>query len=303
MRAYAGPAVRRFARELGVDLFQVAGSGRKGRILRDDVTGFVKRTLASPVAATAGGGALLGIAPAPVIDFSRFGAIENVALSRIRRASAANLHRSWVTIPHVTQHDEADITELEAFRRELGEEAQAQGAKLTLLAFLIKASVAALKQFPDVNASLSADGETLVRKRYYHLGIAVDTPNGLVVPVIRDADRKSLLELAKELGEVSGRAREGKLKIDEMSGGSFSISSLGGIGGTAFTPIINSPEVAILGVSRAVTRPVYRDGQLVPRLILPFALSYDHRVIDGAAAARFTTYLGRLLSDIRRLLL
>jgi pyruvate dehydrogenase E2 component (dihydrolipoamide acetyltransferase) len=307
VRAYAGPAVRRYARELGVDLLHVEGSGRKGRIQREDVNAYVKQALtASPSARTAtpaAGSGFLTVAPLPAIDFSRFGPVETVALSRIRKLSAANLHRSWVTAPHVTQHDEADITELEAFRRAAAEEPQAAGVKLTLLAFLIKAAVAALRQFPDFNASLSPDGENLLRKGYYNVGIAVDTPNGLVVPVIRDADSKSLLALARELGEVSARARDGKLRMDDLQGGTFSISSLGGIGGTAFTPIINVPEVAILGVSRAAQKPVWQDGQFVPRLLLPLSLSYDHRVIDGAAAARFTTYLGRVLADIRRLLL
>lgn len=295
-RAYASPAVRRFARELGVDLGQVGGTGRKGRIVKEDVQGFVKKTLAAPPAVTGG----IAVPPAPEIDFSRFGPIESKPLSRLRRAAGSNLHRAWVAIPHVTQHEEADITELEAFRKQAAEES---GSKLTLLAFLIKASVASLRQFPDFNASLSADGESLILKGYFHLGVAVDTPGGLVVPVIKNADQKGLLALAAEVAEVAGRAREGKLRIDELAGGCFSISSLGGLGGTAFSPIINAPEVAILGVSRAAMKPVWRDGAFVPRLMLPLSLSYDHRVIDGAAAVRFVTHLARLLSDLRRLLL
>ncbi|HEX4954142.1 MAG TPA: dihydrolipoyllysine-residue acetyltransferase [Thermoanaerobaculia bacterium] len=295
-RAYASPAIRRFARELGVDLGRVGGTGRKGRIVREDVQGFVKKTLAAPPAASGG----LAMPPAPEIDFSRFGPVEAKPLSRLRRAAGANLHRAWVTIPHVTQHEETDITELEAFRKQA---AQESGTKLTLLAFLIRAAVASLRQFPDFNASLSADGESLILKGYFHIGVAVDTPGGLVVPVIKNADQKGLLALAAEVAEVAGRAREGKLRIDELSGGCFSISSLGGLGGTAFTPIINAPEVAILGVSRAAMKPVWQDGTFVPRLMLPLSLSYDHRVIDGAAAVRFVTHLARLLSDVRRLLL
>jgi len=298
---HASPGVRRFARELGVDLTRVKGSGPKGRILKDDVQGYVKSSLSRPAAAPAGGG--LSLLPLPVVDFAKFGATELKPLSRIKKISGANLHRNWVTIPHITQNDEADITELEGFRRQMAEEGQKQGVRVTLLAFLIKAAVAALKQFPQFNASLSPDGESLVLKQYYNIGVAVDTPNGLVVPVIRECDRKGVMQLAKELGEVSARAREGKLSPADMQGGCFSISSLGGIGGLNFTPIINAPEVAILGVSRSVMKPSYRDGQFVPRLMLPLSLSYDHRVIDGAEGARFITYLNAVLSDIRRLVL
>jgi pyruvate dehydrogenase E2 component (dihydrolipoamide acetyltransferase) len=301
-RAHASPAVRRFARELGVDLSKVKGSGPKERVLKEDVQAFVKSTLARPAAAPAGG---FGFAlPAlPSVDFAKFGTVESKPLSRIKKISGANLHRNWVAIPHITQHDEVDITDLEAFRKEMSERLQKQGVRLTLLAFMIRAVVASLREFPQFNASLSADGESLVVKQYYNIGVAVDTPNGLVVPVIRDADKKGAAQLAKELGEVSARARDGKMSPTDMQGGSFSISSLGGIGGTNFTPIINAPEVAILGVSRSVTRPVWQDGQFVPRLLLPLSLSYDHRVIDGAEGARFITHLNNVLSDIRRLVL
>jgi len=296
--AHASPSVRRFARELGVDLAHVAGSGPKNRILEEDVQGYVKNELSRPRA-----GAGFTLPEMPQVDFAKFGAIETVPLSRIKKLAGANLHRNWVSIPHVTQHDEADITDLEAFRNSSSAETEKQGFKLTMLSFLIKACVTALKAHPEFNASLDKSGENLVLKKYYHIGVAVDTPEGLVVPVIRDADRKGVFDLARELAEVSKRAREKKLSPAEMQGGCFSISSLGGIGGTAFTPIINAPEVAVLGVSKAQTKPVYKDGQFAPRLILPLALSYDHRVIDGAAAARFTTYLCSVLSDIRRLLL
>jgi len=294
--------VRRFARELGVDLGKVKGSGPKSRILKDDVQAYVKTTLAQPAGAP-GGGTGLSVLPMPVVDFAKFGPIEAKPRSRIKKISGANLHRNWVSIPHVTQNDEADVTELEAFRKQMSEEQQKQGIRVTMLAFLIKAAVAALKQYPQFNASLSADGENLVLKQYYHIGVAVDTPNGLVVPVIRDSDKKGVLQLAKELGEVSAKARDGKLSPTDMQGGSFSISSLGGIGGSNFTPIINAPEVAILGVARSVMKPVWRDGAFVPRLMLPLSLSYDHRVIDGAEGARFITYLSGILSDIRRVLL
>ena len=300
--AHASPSVRRFARELGVDLGKVKGSGPKTRILKEDVQAYVKGALAQPAAAT-GAGSGLSVLPMPVVDFAKFGAIEAKPRARIKKISGANLHRNWVSIPHVTQNDEADVTELEAFRKQLSDEVQKQGVRVTMLAFLIKASVAALKQYPQFNASLSADGESLVFKQYYHIGVAVDTPNGLVVPVIRDSDKKGVLQLAKELGDVSAKAREGKLSPTDMQGGCFSISSLGGIGGSNFTPIINAPEVAILGVSRSVMKPVWKDGAFVPRLMLPLSLSYDHRVIDGAEGARFITYLSSVLSDIRRVLL
>jgi len=302
-RAHASPAVRRFARELGVDLGKVKGSGPKERVLKEDIQAYVKEALARP-AAPAGGAAIgMGLPPMPVIDFAKFGTIETKPLSRIKKISGANLHRNWVAIPHITQQDEVDITELEAFRKEMSESAQKQGVRLTLLAFLIKASVAALRQFPQFNSSLSPEGDSLILKQYYHIGVAVDTPNGLVVPVIRDADKKGALQIARELGEVSARAREGKMSPTDMQGGTFSISSLGGIGGTHFTPIINAPEVAILGASRSAMKPVWRDGAFVPRLILPLSLSYDHRVIDGAEGARFITTLSSALSDIRRLIL
>jgi pyruvate dehydrogenase E2 component (dihydrolipoamide acetyltransferase) len=301
--AHASPAVRRVARELGVDLGKVSASGPKGRILKEDVHAFVKQALASPQPAAAGSGSGLNLLPWPQVDFARFGAIEALPLARIKKISGANLARNWVMIPHVTQHDEADITELEAFRNSQAEAAKTQNVRLTLLAFLMKACVAALKEFPQFNASLAADGESLVLKKYFHIGVAVDTPDGLVVPVIRDVDGKGVLQLARELAEVSVKARDKKLSPTDMQGGSFSISSLGGIGGTAFTPIINAPEVAILGVSKSVLKPVYLNGQFVPRLILPLSLSYDHRVIDGAQGARFISYLSALLADIRRLVL
>lgn len=300
-RAHASPSVRAFARELGVDLTQVQGTGPKGRILQQDVQAFVKQRLSHPGAAAPAAGYVL---PAmPEIDFSKFGAIELQPLSRIKKIAGPHLHRSWVLLPHVTQHDEADITELEAFRQEVKEDAKSRGVRLTLLAFLLKASVAALKAYPQVNASLDPGGENLILKKYYHIGVAVDTPDGLVVPVIRDVDKKGVYDLAEELGEVSARARDKALTPTDLQGGCFTISSLGGIGGTAFTPIINAPEVAILGVSRSRIQPVYRNGEFMPRLILPLSLSYDHRVIDGAQAARFTGFLGRVLTDVRRLLL
>jgi pyruvate dehydrogenase E2 component (dihydrolipoamide acetyltransferase) len=298
-KAHASPAVRRLAREFGVDLSRVKGSGPKERILREDVQAYVKGELARP----RGEGAGFALPPLPQVDFAKFGAVEARPLSRIRKLSGANLHRNWVSIPHVTQNDEADITELEAFRKAQAEEAKKSGIKFTMLGFLMKASVVALKQFPEFNASLSADGESLILKGYYHIGIAVDTPNGLVVPVIRDVDRKGLLDLAKELQAVSERMRAGKIAPADLQGGCFSISSLGGLGGTHFTPIINAPEVAILGVGRAVTRPVWDGKAFAPRLMLPLSLSYDHRVIDGAQGARFISYLSAVLSDIRRLVL
>ncbi|HLY96873.1 MAG TPA: dihydrolipoyllysine-residue acetyltransferase [Sideroxyarcus sp.] len=299
--AHASPSVRRFARELGVNLAQVKGSGEKGRVTKDDVQNFVKQSLAQPRGAA--GGAGLQVLEMPVVDFAKFGAVETKPLSRIKKISGANLHRNWVTIPHVTQFEEADISEMEAFRKELGAEYAKQNIKITPLAFMLKAAAIALKHFPDFNASLDATGENLVLKKYIHIGVAVDTPDGLVVPVIRDVDQKGIVQLAKELGEISARAREKKITAAEMQGGCFTISSLGGIGGTAFTPIINAPEVAILGVSRSSMKPVWKDGEFVPRLMLPLSLSYDHRVIDGAAGARFTTYLAQVLSDMRRLAL
>ena len=316
---YASPAVRLFARELGVDLAQVAGSQRGGRIGKEDVQKFVKSALAggvvggggtavrlSDAAAPTGSGGGLNLIPWPKVDFAKFGEIESKPLSRIQKISGANLARNWAMIPHVTQHDDADITELEALRVALNDEnakaiAAGKAGKLTMLAFLIKASVAALKKYPNFNASL--DGDNLVLKRYYNIGFAADTPNGLVVPVLRDADQKGVMEIAKEMGELAAFAREGKLKPEQMQGGCFTISSLGGIGGTAFTPIINAPEVAILGVSKSDTRPVWNGEKFKPRLVLPLSLSYDHRVIDGAAAARFTAYLAQLLGDLRRAML
>src|SRR5487761_1892888 len=310
---HASPSVRKFARELGADLAKVRGSGPKGRITQEDVQAFVKGVLTQAPAAALAAVAPAGSAPFnlpewPQVDFAKFGPVELKPLSRIKRLSGANLHRNWISIPHVTQFDEADITELEAFRKESGAASEKQGFKLTMLAFLIKACVTALRQYPEFNASLDRGGENLVLKKYFHIGVADDTPDGLVVPVIRDADRKGVYDLARELAEVSKLARDKKLKPGDMQGGTFSISSLGGIGGTAFTPIINAPEVAILGVSRSAMRPVWvgakgEAGQFVPRLMLPLSLAYDHRVIDGAAAARFTSYLASVLSDIRRSLL
>lgn len=299
--AYASPSVRKFARELGVALNEVTGSGRKGRITKPDVKAHVKTRLAGGNQGGAGSG--FSVAAMPTIDFAKFGPVETVELSKIRRLTGQNLHRSWVLAPHVTQFDEADITDLEAFRKAKRDDAEAQGVKLTPLAFLIKAVVLALKKFPDFNASLSADGNSLVRKQYFHIGVAVNTEQGLVVPVLRDADQKGLYQLARELGELALKAREKKLAPADMQGGCFTISSLGGVGGTMFTPIINVPEVAILGVSPSSMKPVYIDGEFVPRLMLPLALSYDHRVIDGVAGAQFTSELATVLGDIRHLLL
>ena len=302
--AHASPSVRKFARELGVDLARVTGSAAKGRILQEDVQKFVKQVMSggAPAAgAAAGGGGSLNLLPWPTVDFAKFGPIEARPLSRIKKISGANLARNWVMIPHVTQFDEADITELEAFRVALNKENEKAGIKVTMLAFLIKASVAALRKFPDVNASL--DGDNLVLKQYFNIGFAADTPNGLVVPVIRNVDQKGVLAIAAEMTALSAKAREGKLGPADMQGGCFSISSLGGIGGTAFTPIINAPEVAILGVSKSVTKPVWDGKAFVPRLMVPLSFSYDHRVIDGAAAARFTAYLATLLADMRRVVL
>ncbi|KAF0283917.1 MULTISPECIES: dihydrolipoyllysine-residue acetyltransferase [Spiribacter] len=305
--AHAGPSVRRFARELGVPLDQVTGSGRKGRISREDVQAYVKSALeggaaAAPAAAApAAEGA--GIPPIPAVDFSKFGEVEEVDLPRIKRLSGPHLHRSWLNIPHVTQFDEADITELDAFRKAEKAAAEQAGIKLTPLAFMVKASARALQAFPDFNSSLRSDGAALIRKHYINIGVAVDTPQGLVVPVIKDADQKGIYAIAADLAELSAKARDGKLGAGDMQGGTFSVSSLGGLGGTAFTPIVNAPEVAILGVSKTATKPVWDGSQFVPRLMLPLSLSYDHRVIDGAAAARFTTYLTGVLGDLRRLIL
>lgn len=312
---HASPSVRRFARELGVPLNEVKGSGPKGRITQTDVQGFVKGVMAgaqqtaaqvaaqksSTATAATAGGAMPGLLPWPQVDFAKFGPVERKDLSRIKKISGANLHRNWVLIPHVTNHDDADITELEAFRVQLNKENEKSGIKVTMLAFLIKASVAALKKFPEFNASL--DGDQLVLKNYFHIGFAADTPNGLVVPVIKDADKKGVLQISQEMGDLAKKARDGKLGPADMSGGCFSISSLGGIGGRYFTPIINAPEVSILGVCKSSTEPRWDGKQFVPRLILPLSLSWDHRVIDGAAAARFNAYLGQILADFRRVLL
>jgi len=302
--AHASPAVRAFARELGVDLARVKGSGPNSRILATDVQQFVKGVLtgaAAAPAATATGGEALGLLPWPKVDFTKFGPIDSKPLSRIKKIAGANRHRNWVLIPHVTNHDDADITDLEAFRVALNKENEKSGVKVTMLAFLIKACVAALKKFPDFNTSL--DGDNLIFKQYYNIGFAADTPNGLVVPAIKQADQKGLLAIAAEMTELSAKAREGKLGPADMQGGCFSISSLGGIGGTYFSPIVNAPEVAILGVCRSSTRPVWDGKQFAPRLILPLSLSYDHRVIDGASAARFNSYLIALLADLRRVML
>ena len=310
---HASPSIRRFARELGVPLAEVKGSGPKGRITQADVQGFVKGVMAgdakteaqkakAPAAtAAAAGGAFPGLLPWPQVDFAKFGPVERKDLSRIKKISGANLHRNWVVIPHVTNHDDADITELEAFRVQLNKENEKSGVKVTMLAFLIKACVAALKKFPEFNSSL--DGEQLVMKSYFHIGFAADTPNGLVVPVIKDADKKGIFQISTEMGDLAKKARDGKMGPADMSGGCFSISSLGGIGGRYFTPIINAPEVSILGVCKSSTEPRWDGLQFVPRLILPLSLSWDHRVIDGASAARFNAYLGQILGDFRRVLL
>ena len=306
---HASPSVRKFARELGVNLNAVTGTADKGRITKDDVQNFVKQAIGGGAAAPRGTASSVNFAPnlpdLPNVDFSKFGAIETKPLSRIKKISGPTLHRNWLAIPHITQFDEADMTELEAFRKAQGADAEKQGVKLTPLAFMIKAAVAALKKFPEFNSSLERGGENLILKNYYHIGFAADTPNGLVVPVIKNADQKGVLAIAKELGELSALAREGKLKPADMQGGTFSISSLGGIGGTHFTPIINAPEVAILGVGRSNMKPVWNAEKesFVPRLIVPLSLSYDHRVVDGALGARFITFLNGALSDIRRLVL
>ncbi|PSD27150.1 dihydrolipoamide acetyltransferase, partial [Stenotrophomonas maltophilia] len=304
---YATPAVRVFARELGVDLLQINGTEKGGRITKADVQKFVKAALSGGVPAAAGGavaaGGGLNLLPWPKVDFSKFGETEVQPLSRIKKISGANLARNWAMIPHVTQFEQADITDLEGLRVALNKENEKAGIKLTMLAFLIKASAAALKKFPEFNASLDASGENLTLKKYFHIGFAADTPNGLVVPVIRDVDKKGVVQIAQETGELAKKARDGKLGPADMSGGCFSISSLGGIGGTAFTPIVNAPEVAILGVSKSSIQPVWNGKEFAPKLMLPLSLSYDHRVIDGALAARFTTYLSQVLADMRRVLL
>ena len=304
--SHASPSIRKFARELGVNLALVKGTGPKNRILQIDVQSYVKGELAKPRTENMGAGvSSLAALPMPVIDFSQFGTIETKPLSRIKKLSGANLHRNWVTAPHVTQFDDADITDLEDFRKSMQADAEKRGVKLTMLAFLIKASVNALKAYPNFNASLSPDGDSLILKNYFNIGFACDTPDGLVVPVVRDVHQKDVLDIARDLGELSSKARERKLKVEEMQGGCFTISSLGGIGGTMFTPIINCPEVAILGVSRSSMQPVYdaKTKNFEPRLILPMSLSYDHRVIDGADGARFTSHMRMMLSDVRRLLL
>ncbi len=302
-KAYATPSVRKFARELGADLNKVKGSGRKGRITQEDVKSFIKDVMSfGGMPSAAASGNTLGVAPMPDIDFSQWGEIESVPLSRINKLTGEFLHRNWVHIPHVTQFDQADITDLEAFRKQLNEENAKSGLKITPLVFIMKAVVAGLKAYPRFNSSLDAKGENLIRKHYFHIGVAVDTPDGLVVPVIRDVDKKSIMQLSEELKEISGKARDKKLKPADMQGGCLSISSLGGIGGTKFTPIVNAPEVAILGVSKADMQPIWNGKEFAPRLMLPLSLSYDHRVVDGADGARFTTYLAKMLGDIRRLL-
>ncbi len=302
-KAHASPTVRRLARELGVDLTLVKGSGSKDRVLREDIQGYVKRTLAQGAAAPAAGALSFALPAATAVDFSKFGPVEVKELSRIQKLSGRHLHRCWLSIPHITQFDETDITELEAFRKAQKDAAEAAGVKLTFLPFLLKAVATALNRMPTVKSSLTPDGDALVMKHYTHIGVAVDTPNGLVVPVVRDVDKKGIYDLARNLMDFSKKARDGKLLPGDMQGGCFTISSLGGIGGTAFTPIVNAPEVAILGVSRSDRKPVWNGKEFTPRLMLPLSLSYDHRVIDGAAGARFITLLGRLLGDIRTLLL
>ena len=303
-KAHASPGVRRFARELGVDLGQITGTGPKSRILKEDIQAFVKRSMQGGGASAQSGSGLGFNLPAwPNVDFEKFGPIEKKTLSRIKKISGPALHRNWITIPHITQHDVVDITELEAFRKSLAKEADKAGVKITPLTLIMKAAVAALKKFPEFNSSLTPEGDSLIIKQYFHVGVAVDTPGGLVVPVIRDVDKKGVFEIAQELGVVSAKARDGKLGPADMSGGTFSISSLGGIGGGQFTPIVNAPEVAILGVSRATMQPVWNGNEFSPRLMLPLSLSYDHRVIDGAEGARFITYLNQVTSDIRRVLL
>ena len=304
-KAHASPSIRAFARQLGIDLAKINGSGRKGRILRDDVTAALKAS-AVPVAAASGGAALsggMGIPPIPVVDFSKFGPVENVEMPRIKKLSGPALHRSWLNVPHVTHQEEADITEIDQFRKELDDEAKKDGYRVTLLALVIKASVSALRKHWEFNSSIHPDGDKLIRKSYYNIGFAADTPNGLVVPVIKDADRKGIVDISKELGGLSAKARAGELKSQDMQGATFTISSLGGIGGTAFTPIVNAPEVAILGLTRSKMAPVWDGQQFVARNMLPMSLSYDHRAIDGALAARFAATLKHLLGDVRRIML
>ncbi len=295
---HASPGIRRYARELGADLNKVAGSGAKGRISKDDVKTWIKQQLSGPAKSEGS-----GIPSIPAVDFSKFGEVENLALGRIQKLSGPHLQRAWLNIPHVTQHDEADITELEAFRKSLKAEAEKEGIRVTLLAFVLKILEGGLRKFPMLNASLDPGGESVILKKYFNIGIAVDTPNGLVVPVIRDVDKKSIFELALEMGELGGKARDGKLSPSDLQGGCISISSLGGIGGTAFTPIVNAPEVAILGIARSRMAPVWDGKEFQPRLMLPLSLSYDHRVIDGAQGARFCAYLVQMLGDCRRLVL
>ena len=301
--AHASPAVRKFARELGVDLSKVGGSGRSSRIVKEDVQAFVKKVMTTGGASVNGGGAALGVEPMPEIDFSQFGEVEVQALSKINKLTGKFLHRNWVTIPHVTQFDEADITSLEAFRKQSNLEYADQGVKFTMLSFIMKAVAAGLKKYPRFNSSLEPSGENIILKNYFNVGVAVDTPDGLVVPVVRDVDKKSLVEISMELREISVKARNKKLKPSDMQGGCISISSLGGIGGTKFTPIVNAPEVAILGVSKAEMKPVWNGSEFEPKLMCPLSLSYDHRVVDGADGARFITYVSKLLADARRLLL
>ncbi len=306
---HASPSIRRLAREFGVDLTQVKGTGRKGRVLKEDVKSFVKHELSRPKAtnttSTSQGGGGLQVLAQPKVDFSKFGEVEEVALTRIQKISGPNLHRNWVTIPHVTQFEEADITDIEAFRKEQNAIAEKKklGVKITPIVFMMKAVADALKEYPAFNSSLSESGESLIMKKYFHIGIAVDTPNGLVVPVVRDVDQKGILELSRELMEISKKARDGKLKAADMQGSCFTISSLGGIGGTSFTPIVNAPDVAILGVSKSEMKPKWNGKDFIPRLMLPLSLSYDHRVIDGALAARFAVHIGKVLTDIRQILL
>jgi pyruvate dehydrogenase E2 component (dihydrolipoamide acetyltransferase) len=299
-KVHASPAVRRIARELGVDLVKVKGTGEKGRVTKEDVAAFLKGSAVTPAAAPSAG---MGIPEIPVQDFSKFGSIEIRPLARIKKLSGPHLHRAWLSVPHVTQHDEADITELEAYRKELDAAAKDKGYRVTLLAFLMRASVSSLKQFPEFNSSLSPEKDSLILKHYFNIGIAVDTPEGLVVPVIRDVDRKGITELSQELGAISKKARDGKLAPSDMQGASFTITSLGGIGGTGFSPIVNAPEVAILGVVRSKMAPVWNGESFLPRLMLPLSLSYDHRVIDGALAARFVRHLSHVIEDVRRLIL